>query len=263
MKKIVLLLWTTILFTTTAFSAINTQTHEELVDEYLKVSGQGEAFAKIPTHMVNMLEQQFTAAGEHDNPQLLNIMIEGLTKQETVAKLTENIRKLSSEELKKLIAFYKSKTGQKCAKLNKEEDMETMGMELPSFLQDLQANPPSQYRIENMNTMFNNTNVLSGTLKMVDAVVRIYNASLPNEQQMKEEELEGIMMQASQLISQQLILSFYYSLRNFTDREVDQIVQITLTPEGQAETDAQLAGVSAYISTVATDLIGTVSKLQK
>jgi ribosomal protein S13 len=257
MKKILLLFLTTTLFITTAFAAINT--HDQLVEEYLEVSGQQEAFAKVPTQMVNMLEQQFATAQQSD-PQLLNSMKKGLTKKETVAKLTENIRKLSSEDLSKLIAFYKTEIGQKCAKLNKEEDMETMERELPSFLQNLQTNPPSRHRIESMNTMFTKTNVLPGTLKMVDAIVRIYNASLPKEKQMKEEEIEGMMMQASQLISQQLILSFYYSLRNLSDSEVEKIVQVTLTPEGEAETDAQLAGVEAYISTAATDLVATVSR---
>jgi hypothetical protein len=260
MKKIVSLLWITTLFITTSFAAINTQTHEKLVEEYLKVSGQGEAFNKVPTKMANMLEHQFAASGGQADPQLLNIMVEEITKEETVAKLTENIRRLSSEELSKLITFYKTETGQKCAKLNKEEDMETMERELPSFLQNLQTNPPSQHRIERMNTMFTKTNVLPGTLKMIDAIVRIYNASLPKEKQMKEEEIEGMMMQASQLISQQLILSFYYSLRHLSDGEVEKIAQATLTPEGKAETDAQLAGIEAYISTAATDLVATISR---
>jgi len=263
MKKIFLSLLFTAIVITTASAVINTQTHEQLVEEYLEISGQGEAFAKVPTQMMNMLEEQFATTDDQTDPELLNLMVEGFTKDETTKKLTEDIRKLSSKDLHKLIIFYKTKTGQKCAKLNKEEGMEDIEKDFPAFLQNLQTNPPSQHRIDSMNAMFTKANILTGTLQMVEAVTRIYNASVPKENQMNDAQIEGMMMQVSQLINQQLIVSFYYSMRDFTDDEVDEIVKITLTPEGQAETDAQLAGISAYITTAATDLVDKVSKLQK
>jgi hypothetical protein len=111
--------------------------------------------------------------------------------------------------------------------------------------------------------MFTETNLLAGTLEMVEAVTRIFNSSLPKEQQMSDEQIQGIMMQASQPMAQQLILSFYYALRNFTDSEIAQVVDMTLTPEGQAETDAQLAGMIAYISTASSDLVSKISKLKQ
>ena len=246
---------------TTTF-ANDTQTHEQLVESYLTISGQKQALEKMPTQMVNMIEQQFAQTGQPVDPQLSDLFVESFTNDEAIGQLTKDIQKLSTEDLNKLITFYKTETGQKCVKLNKEEDMEDMNRELPAFIQELQINPPSQNRIDNMNTMFTETNLLAGTLEMVEAVTRIFNASLPKEQQMSDEQIQGIMMQASQPMAQQLILSFYYALRNFTDSEIAQVVDMTLTPEGQAETDAQLAGMIAYISTASNDLVSKISKLK-
>lgn len=260
MKKIVSFLLLTVVFATTLLSKSDIQTHEQLVESYLSISGQKQALEKMPTQMVNMIEQQFAQTGQPVDPQLTDLFIESFTNEETIGKLTQDIKKLSSEDLNKLITFYKTKTGLKCVKLNKEEDMEDMNRELPSFIQELETNPPSQNRIDNMNTMFTETNLLTGTLEMVEAVTRIFNASLPKEQQMSDEQIEGLMMQASQPMAQQLILSFYYALRNFTDSEIAEVVNMTLTPEGQAETDAQLAGMIAYISTASNDLVSKISK---
>lgn len=80
---------------------------------------------------------------------------------------------------------------------------------------------------------------------------------------MSDAQIEGLMMQSSQPMAQQLILTFYYGLRNFTDSEIDEVVRMTLTPEGQAETDAQLAGLTAYMTTVSNNLVNEISKYKK
>ncbi len=263
MKKIVSFLVLTAVLVTTVLAKSNIQTHEQLVENYLLISGQKQVLEKMPTQMVNMIEQQFAQTGQPVDPQLFDLFVESFTKEETLGQLTKDIEKLSPEDLNKLITFYKTETGQKCVKLNKEEDMEDMNRELPSFVQELQTNPPSQNRIDNMNTMFTETNLLAGTLEMVEAVTRIFNASLPKEQQMSDEQIEGIMMQSSQPIAQQLILSFYYALRNFTDSEIAEVVNMTLTSEGQAETDAQLAGIIAYMSTASSDLVSKIAQLKQ
>ena len=263
MKKIFSILLLTAMSATIALAKNTTQTDEQLVEKYLIISGQKQAIEKMPTQMVNMIEQQFAQSGQQVDPQLADIIIEGLTNEEAIGKLTQGIQKLSSEDLNTLIAFYQTETGQKCAKLNKEEDMEDMNRELPSFIQELQTDPPSQDRIDNMNTMFTETNLLPGTLEMVKAVTKIFNASLPKEQQMNDEQIDGLMMQASQPMAQQLIISFYYALRNFTDNEINEVVRMTLTPEGQAETDAQLAGMLAYMSTASTHLVSEISQYKK
>lgn len=263
MKKILSFLLLTAMLATTTLAKSNTQTHEQLVENYLTISGQKQALEKMPTQMVNMIEQQFAQTGQPIDPQLANIIIEGFTNEEAIGKMTKDIQNISLEDLTKLIAFYETKTGQKCVKLNKEEDMEDMNRELPSFVQELQTNPPSQNRIDNMNTMFTETNLLVGTLEMVEAITRIFNASLPKEQQMSDEQIEGLMMQSSQPMAQQLILTFYYALRNFTDSEIEEVVRMTLTPEGQAETDAQLAGLTAYITIASNNLVKEISKYKK
>ncbi len=263
MKKLLSFLLLTAMLATTTLAKSNTQTHEQLVEKYLTLSGQKQAIEKMPTQMVNMVEQQFGQTGQTIDPQLENIIIKGLTNEEAIGKITKDIQKLSSEDLKKLIAFYETKTGQKCAKLNKEEDMEDVNRELPSFIQELQTSPPSQNRIDNMNTMFTETNLLAGTLEMVEAVTRIFNANLPKEQQMSDEQIEGLMKQSRQPMAQRLILTYYYALRNFTDSEITQVVAMTLTPEGQAETDAQLAGLTAYITTASNNLVKEISKYNK
>jgi len=263
MKKILSFLLLTAMLATTTLAKNDTQTHEQLVEEYLTISGQKQALEKMPTQMVNMIEQQFAQSAQQVDPQLANIIIEVLTNEEAIGKITKDIQSLPSEDLNKLIAFYKTEIGQKCAKLNKEEDMEDVNRELPSFVQELQTNPPSQSRIDNMNTIFTETNLLAGTLEMVEAITRIFNASLPKEQQMSDEQIEGLMMQSSQPMAQQLILTFYYGVRNFTDSEIDEVVRMTLTPEGQAETDAQLAGLTAYMTTVSNNLVNEISKYKK
>jgi len=260
MKKILLLLTIVSMLTTTLSAETTSQSHDKLVEEYLEVSGQGYAFKNIPTQMVNMIDQQFAASGEKAEPQVRAILIEGFTKESTVNNITANIEKISSENLTKLTTFYKTKVGQKCVRLNKEEDMDNAQAELPVFAQELQENPPSKHRIESMNTMFEETNILSGSLGMLESIIRIFNASAPKEKQMSSEQIEGLMTQMNQQMTQQLVITFYYALRNFSDKELDEVVQITLSPEGQAETDAQLADMSGYFTTVTNDLVAALKK---
>lgn len=260
MKNILSFLLLTAMLATATLAGSNVETHDALVEKYLTISGQKQAIEKMPTQMVNMVEQQFAQSGQQIDPKLANIIIESLTNEEAVGNLTKDIEKLPSEDLNKLITFYKTETGQKCVKLNKEEDMENMNQELPSFIQELQKNPPSQNRIDNMNTMFMETNLLTGTLEMVKAVTRIFNATLPKEQQMSDEQIEGLIKQSSEPMAQQLIVTFYYAFRNLSDSEISEVVQMTLTPEGQAETDAQLAGMVAYISTASNHLVSEISQ---
>jgi hypothetical protein len=261
MKKVLSLLFIISVLTTSVFGKMDVGAHNKLVEEYLEVSGQGYAFKTMPIQMINMLEQQFASVGQKTSPQVLNLMIEELTREETVQKMTEHIRKLSSEDFNKLIAFYNTKAGQKCASLNREEGMEKLNEELPAFAQELQENPPSQHRIESMNKMFIETNILTGTLEMVESIIRIFNASFPKEQQMNSEQLDEVMLNMRETMANQLIVSFYYALRNFSDKEIDEIVQITLTPEGQAETDAQLADLTGYFNAVTNNLVNAIAEL--
>ena len=264
MKKILFLFTIVSMLTASLFAqTTTTQSNEKLVEKYLEVSGQGDAFKTMPTQMVNMMEQQFAVVGEKAEPQVLDLMIEEFTKEATVTKMTENIRNLSIEDLNKLIAFYTTKTGQKCAALNKEEDMENMNAELPAFIQNLQDNPPSEHRIESMNTMFIETNILTGSLGMVESIIRIFNANAPKEKQMNDEQMDAMMLNMREPMDGQLIVTFYYALRNFSDNEIDEIVKVTLTPEGQAETNAQLADLTGYFNTATTDLVTAIEKLQK
>jgi len=263
MKKILSLMLMASLLTISAFATANAQTHEQLVEEYLEVSGQREVINKLPTQMTNMLEQQFAAAGENVEPKLFNLMIEDMTKEDSINKITEHLGKLSSENLTTLIAFYNTETGKKCANLNRETDMDNRTEELQAFLQDLQTNPPSQHRIDSMNTMFQETNVLTGMVKMVEAMIHIFNAALPEEKQMSDENMTIMLDQIEQGFTRQLIVTFYFSLRDFSDNEIDEIVQFTLTPEGQAETDAQLAGITAYFTTVVNDIIDSIKQMAK
>lgn len=261
MKKIFSIALLVSLLTISAFATTDTTTHEQLVEEYFEVSGQKETINTLPTQLTNMLEQQFAAAGENVDPKLFTVMVEDMTKKDSINKITENLEKLSSEDLTTLIAFYKTQTGKKCADMNRETDMDIQVEELQAFLQDLQTNPPSQHRIDSMNTMFQETITLTGSVKMVETMLHIFNAALPKEKQVSDENMTVMLEQMKEGLTQQLIVSFYFSLRDFSDSEIDEIVQFTLTPQGQAETDAQLAGITAYFTTVVNDIIDSIKQM--
>lgn len=53
------------------------------------------------------------------------------------------------------------------------------------------------------------------------------------------------------------------NVRKLSSEEIDEVVQMTLTPEGQAETDAQLADLTAYFNTATNDLVTALANLQK
>ena len=258
MKKIISYLFIISILSTMLFS--NISKHNELIEKYLDVSGQGYMFSTIPSEMAQMLEQQFAAVGGKVPQEVESIVIEEFTRQSTVNKLTEELNKLSDDTLEKLIVFYNTDVGKKAANMNRNEGMEDMQTKLPDFLQNMQTNPPSKHRIESMNTMFQETNAVTGTLSMIESMIRIFNASLPQEQQMSEEQLKETLLNMNVAMAQQLIVTFYYALRDFTDNEVDEIVKVTLSDEGQAETDAQIAGLTAYADTATKNIIKSLKK---
>lgn len=258
MKKIISYFFIVSMLSTFLFA--NAIKHNELIEKYLEVSGQGEMFSKIPTEMAEMLEQQFAATGAKTPENVESIVIEEFTRQSTVNKLTEELSKLSDEALEKLIAFYNTKIGKKAANINKNEDMSDIQTKLPDFLQNMQANPPSKHRMDSMNTMFQETNVVTSTVSTMESMIRIFNASLPSEKQQSEEMLKKTLLNMNVALAQQLIVTYYYVLRNFTDIEVDEIITMTLSNEGQAETDAQIAGLTAYMNTATHNIIESLKK---
>jgi len=258
MKKIASYLFMISVLSTILFSNVNK--HNELLEKYLEVSGQNHVFSTLPTEMAQMIEQQFTATGSKVPQKVETIVIEEFTRQSTVNKLTEELNKLSDNSLEKLIAFYNTHIGKKAADVNRNEGIEEMQTKLPDFLQNMQTNPPSQQRIESMNVMFKETNVVTGTLSMMESMIRIFNASLPSDKQMNDEMLKKTLLNMNVVLTRQLIVTFYYALRNFTDKEVDEIVQMTLSDEGQAETDAQIAGLTAYMNTATKNIIQSLKK---
>ena len=263
MKKTLLLLSIVTILTAPLLAKTSSSYHEKLIEEYMDVSGQGYAFKKIPTQMVNMIDQQYAALGTKAAPEVRTLLIEGLTKESTVNNMLANIKKIPSENLSKLIAFYKTKLGQKCMKLNKSEDMDNIQEELPLFAKRVSENPPSEDRIKSMNTMFIETNILTSFTSMMESIVRIFNANAPKKEQMNNAQIEEMMNQMGLQMNQQLIITFYYALRNFSDEEVKEIVKVTLSPEGQSETDAQLADMLWYFTTVSNDLVVELSKLNR
>ena len=131
------------------------------------------------------------------------------------------------------------------------------------LIQGLQETPPSKHRVESMNTMFVETNILRGLLGEIESIIRIFNAHALKEKQMSPEQMEEMMVNMRKPMAQQLIIAFYYALKDFSDKEIDEIVQITLTPEGQAETDAQIADMTGYFDAATNDLVTELAKFQK
>jgi len=258
MKKIVSYLFIIGMLCSSIFANVNQ--HNKLVEEYLDVSGQEHIYSSLPTEMAQMVEQQFVAKGEKTPAHLEALLIEEFTRESTVEKLTENIQLLSNDTLMKLIRFYKSNVGKKCAAMNREEGMQDVQEKLPSFAQNLQENPPSKHRIDSMNTMFNETNILTGTLEMIESMIRIFDANAPKEQQMTEEAFNATISNMRTVIGNQLIITFYYSLRNFSDAEIDEVVKVTLSKEGQEETDAQISGLTAYFNLATNNIVKAVQK---
>jgi len=258
MKKIISYLFIVSILSTMLFS--NTSKHNELVEEYLIVSGQDTMYTNLPTEITQMVEQQFSAKGEKIPENVENILIEEFNRDSTVAKLTEEINALPIDTLKKLIIFYNSNLGKRLADINKNEGAQDVQEKLPTFAQTLQDNPPSKTRIKNMNIMFTETNVLTGTLKMIESVMRIYDVNTPKEKRMSEEKFNNLMTNMKMVLGQQLIITYYYLLRDFSDEDVEKVVHSILSDEIQAETDAQITGLTAYFNTATENVIKLLKK---
>jgi hypothetical protein len=219
--------------------------HEELVEEYIKLSGLEEVISTFPEQLETMGRQDLmTSKTPEQDKKLYEMMKQAFDIDSALQEL--NIFLLGNTDiafLNDLLKWLKSPLGKKI----KDEEIKSSGAEqqanLLHFMADLQTNPPPQHRITLIQGLEKTMHLSDLTtiivIEMIQGMAQAVNLSLPKEERQPEEmilqQVTAMTPMLKESFRQQMIMTSFFTYRNISDEELQKYIEFYKTPLGQKE----------------------------
>ena len=250
MKKIISISASVVLMVTVSFADIS----EKQVDAYLEVSGAKIMFDNLQQQIGDMVDQQAQQSGEKVDPMALVAVKDVMTRDENFAKFTAHIKTLDENDYKNIMAYYATELGKKSAKIAENSDIETMEKELPAFMTKLQENPPSEKRMNLIKDIVDAMDMDELQKNMLREMFVSVNKFVPAKQQMPSDDIDKMVESFTPLLEQQVQISTLFSYKDFSDKELEEVLNYTKTKSGKAEADVIFAGLVDYMKAVMSQM---------
>ncbi|MEN8137481.1 MAG: hypothetical protein ABFR62_03535 [Bacteroidota bacterium] len=228
------------LFSLTAFS----QSKHETVVELLGKTGSTEQIKQFDA----IFEAQAAAKKssfktEEDFQKFNSIMKSGLNSKDAEKYIIEYFELNSNEDsLKKVISIYDNPLMKEFNKVELEANDPKNQQEQIAFFQNMQNNPPSQERIQQLVTLNNELGTSEMLVNLLNnvvlAMIKGVNYSMPNKEQISQEEIknrlnESLPADFSQQMTNQIIAMSLYTYKDISDEKLDEYIKIWESPIGK------------------------------
>ncbi len=256
-KKIVSMIGIFSLTTSIAFADIT----QKQLDKYLDVSGAGIMLENMQSQMSDMVDMQVKAAGKNAaDPKVASIITEALSSDENMAKFTKGFKALDLKLYNDIIAFYESKVGKKSSETAKSMDVATMQQEMMKFAQAQKENPFSAKKTELIANITKVSNAVNMQIKMMESMMSSMNDALPKEAKMPKEQISAMMSQMKPMMEQQVIISMNYTYKDYTEKELSEVLTHMESKAGKTEVDIIMNGMIDYTKSTMTDMMKSLMR---
>lgn len=234
-----------LLFVLLVSGQVSAETHEELVESYITLSGMGEMLRSLPAEMDALASQRSLTSRHPDvESRVYRLVRESFdvrkARQNLSAYLLQHTDKPSVEEI---LRWLNTPLARKITREELNASGAGQQAEMLHYLADLQANPPPQRRIALVQEVERVTHLSELTTRIVMEVTRgmmeSINLALPEddrqplEDSLKEMETMGPVIQEG--FRQQMILTSFYAYRNISDKELDDYIRFYDSDLGRRE----------------------------
>ncbi len=221
------------------------ETHQEMVQRYIEISGIKNMLTSFPEQMDAMAAQaRLTSRDPEVEKQVFEMMKESFNIERFEEELaTYLLQNTDRQLLHKLLRWLESPLAKKVTREEVRSSSPSEQTNMIRYIIDMKELPPTEERIELIRR-------LEETTRMSDLMTKIFmeimkgmmesvNLALP---EMKRESLDRIYTEIGKMqpamkdaFRQQIILSSFYTYRNISSRELTRYIHFYATETGQEE----------------------------
>jgi len=220
-------------------------TREEMIAKYIKLSGAENALASLPVQLEALSFQNITTSKKpQTDRKAIELLKQAFDSEQARKELFQFISmKMDESLLQNLLVWYESPLGQKVVSEESSSSGADKQAKILRYLASMQDNPPAFDRITLIQNVESTTQLSELTtniiIKIMKGMLKSINLSLPKEKQVEDVNIEKYISNERPLIKEesrkQMILSLYYTFRNFTNDEIKQYIAFYKTKAGQEE----------------------------
>ena len=242
--------------TTTAWADISTKQ----LEAYMKKSGADVVLKKAQEQVVTGMQMKAKMRGSEIPKELLTKVKNVVSKKENLAKFTQGIKSLDEKDYNKIMKFYNTKLGQKNAELVRNMDIQSMRTEIAEFSK--KALPKERELL--ISKLIELTMSEKKSEKMARVVMQSTLEALPKEiQERMKEKMDAQLAQMKPMMKQQVKASTIYTYKDYSNKEIQSLIDYYKTAFGQAETTAMIKGSTEYIKSIMSEMIQEMMKMKQ
>lgn len=217
------------------------QSNQNTVNELFVISGTKEQLHQLDGLINSKIEEKKVTFEKTENFDLFKkVMTAGFNAINAEKYLIEYLVLNSNEDsLKKIISTFNTPFIQEFNKLELEANAPSRQNEQMAFFQNLQTNPPSQTRVQQLVALNNDIGASEMTVKiiknMIFSMAQGGNLSQPKDKQISKDELTKQLSTAfpadfSTQMANQIVAQFIFTYKDVTDEKLSKYIDIWKTP---------------------------------
>ncbi len=225
-----------IILATTLSSSLFAKADRALVEQYMNISGANESIQNLSSTTENMIKQKSLLSGKKVDKKSIAFLKEVFDGDRNI-ELVESylMEHFDNQALKKIINFHKSDLGKRIDQASIDAMSSDATAQMLRFMANLQSNPPSQDRINMINRLIDELHMDENFSNMFDGLMNYLNKQAPKGRALKSSELSKIKAITMAEYRQQLFISSLYVYRDFSNDELNRVINFYKTDAGQKE----------------------------
>ena len=206
------------------------QTHEEMVETYMALSGVDDALMSFPAQLQASMSQRILVS---KHPEMDKQVMQIMTDAYDLEAARDNMRGYLLEYtdmdfLQQLLQWLHTPLSRKIISEEKKSSDPDNQAAMVQYINDLRTFPPSSERIALINEVVKVTEVVELTtnvvIKIMGGMINSLNMVLPQGKQESKEQIDAKIEMTragiKEALRQQMTLTSYYTYRNISDDEL-------------------------------------------
>jgi len=248
MKKQLLSLFAIAAITTTSWADITASQAKD----YMSASGADSMLEMLQTQIGAGIKQKASMSPTAMPEDLLEGMTDIMSNKKNIALFSSDIINLDEDDYKEIMSFYKSAIGKKVADQTRNIDMAKIQKELPEFMKKKIA-PERQALIEKLMEVSMSEEM---QIEMMETTMEITVDAMPVEMQDKfRVEMDKQLTAMLPMMKEQLKITSVYTYKDYSDKEVKELIKHYELPSAKAEVQSIMNGSSKYMKEVMTQVM--------
>lgn len=247
------------------------QTSHETVVELMKISGSTAIFQQLEEGVNAQIAQKKSSfTNEEEFNKFANAIKSGLNSKNAEDYFIEYLELYTNEDsIRNVIRLYEQPFMQEMQKMELAANNPSRQQEMLAYMQNLNANPPSQERTQQLVTLNKELGTSEMTIKMIKnmvySMVKGMNEMQPKEKQIPKEELEQKISSSlpagfSQQMADRIVAVYMYTYKDVSDEQLNEYISVWQTPTGRYSSKHTLKALDYSFSKMG-EIIGNSFKV--